>query len=730
MENKKILLVSHEMSYTGAPRSLFQIAKILKENAYCVSVWTLKEGKFAEEFRELDIEVRYIEFPGAASERLAQEIKEFQIVIANTIFSASFATYAQKFTKTILYIREAQNIPKLIETCLLDERDIRSVSNIVCVSEYAEEFIRSRYRLDPISVIHNYVEDEFKERIHPPKVLKKKKQKKKIHFCVLGTIEPRKGQDIAISAFIQLFSQNQQRKGYLHLAGAMPEWAADYQRNLRIDSEKGIIYHGEIQDRAELLKLYKKMDVILIPSIDEACSLVTLEAAMMEKAIILTENTGAKYLVDSSCIVSANNSEKLAEKMYEYFCQPKKIKEDGRENRKRYLEKATREHYKKDFLKYLRRVEQQKFTPFCEDEKKVSIVVPVYNMERYLQTCMDSLIVQTLSGLEIICVNDGSTDNSLRILENYRAKDSRIKIICTPNMGYGHAMNVGMKEATGKYIGIVEPDDYVDLRMYEILYHRAIAMDADIVKSDFYRFYGEGDRQENIYFMTAGSIENYGKVICPRKEKECFRYIMNTWTGIYRRDFLENNHIYHNESPGASFQDNGFWFQGFCHAERITFVNQALYYNRRDNPNSSVHSKEKIYCANEEFSFIRKFLERNPCFEKEFLYQFSLKKYHTYLFTLERIGWEYKREYLKSISKEFCEAEKKGELCQAVFTPQEWANINWIMRDDTDYYEKVVKSAVDNDIEYYKYCLNEIKKSKSFKIGRAITWLPRKIRGW
>lgn len=718
------------MSYTGAPRSLLQIARILKEYAYYVSVWTLKEGEFAEEFRKLNIEVRYIQFPNVVSERLSQEIKEFRLVIANTIFTSSFARYAQKFTKTILYIREAKNIPQLIEACSLDESDILSVSNVVCVSEYAEEFIRSIYQREDITVIHNYVDDEFKGNTHQKKVLKKKKQKKEINFLVLGTIEPRKGQDIAINAFIQLHNKDKQLKGYLHLAGAMPEWAADYQRNLNFDSEKRIIYHGEIHDRTALLKLYEEMDVILIPSIDESCSLVTLEAAMMKKAIILTENTGAKYLVDSSCIVPAKNSEEMAGKMYEYFCQPEKIKEDGRENRKRYLEKATREHYKKDFFEYLKIIELQKFTPLCGDEIKVSVIVPVYNMERYLQTCMDSLIAQTLFDIEIICVNDGSTDNSLCILERYKEKDSRVKIISTSNMGYGHAMNVGIKKAIGKYIGIVEPDDYVDLRMYEVLYHRAIATDADIVKSDFYRFYGEGDEQENVYFMTARTIENYGKVICPRKDKECFRYIMNTWIGIYRRDFLESNHIYHNESPGASFQDNGFWFQSFCHAERIMFVNQALYYNRRDNPNSSVHSKEKVYCANEEFSFIRKFLKENPCFEREFLYQFSLKKYHTYLFTLDRIAWEYKREYLKIFSKEFCEAEKNGELCQAVFTPQEWSNVSWIMRDDENYYEKLLKDASNNDIEYYKYCLNEIRKSKSFRIGRAITWLPRKIRGW
>lgn len=702
------------------------MAKIFKEAMYCVSVWTLKRGEFEEEFQKLDIEVRLLDFPNTVSNKLAQELKEFQLVIANTIFTASFAQYAQKFTKTILYIREAQNIPQIIEACNLSESSILNISNVVCVSEYAKEFIRKRYHLENIIVIHNYVEDIFRGNSYHKNLFNTKEQ---INFLVSGTVEPRKGQDIAINAFMQLLEEKG-IKGYLHLVGAMPDWAADYQKSLDLGSENRIIYHGEIRDRLMLLELYEKMDVFLIPSTDESCSLVALEAAMLEKAIILTENVGAKYLVDSSCVIPVRDSRILKEKMYEYICEPKKRKEDGQENRRRYLEKATENNYKTDLLKYISKIEQQSFCSLNEDGVKVSIIVPVYNMEKYLITCMDSMIAQTLSDIEIICVNDGSTDNSLSILEKYKEKDSRVKIICTSNMGYGHAMNVGIKEATGKYIGIVEPDDYVDVKMYEILYHRAIAMNADIVKSDFYRFYGKGDEQENVYFMTARAIENYGRVICPRKEKECFRYFMNTWTGIYRREFLESNHICHNESQGASYQDNGFWFQGFCHADRITFVNQALYFNRRDNPNSSVHSKEKVYCANEEFLFIRKFLKNNPDLEKEFLYQFSLKKYHTYLFTLERIAWEYKREYLRSISKEFCEAEKNGELCQSVFTPQEWSNINWIMRDDAGYYEKVVKSAINDDIEYYKYCLNEIKKSKSYKIGRAITWLPRKIRGW
>lgn len=114
---------------------------------------------------------------------------------------------------------------------------------------------------------------------------------------------------------------------------------------------------------------------------------------------------------------------------------------------------------------------------------KVSIIIPVYNVEKYLRECLDSVIQQTLQDIEIICVNDGSTDNSLQILKEYAQNDSRIKIIDKPNSGYGQTMNVGMQNATGEYIGIVEPDDYVELDMFETLYNTANSLGTYIVNS-------------------------------------------------------------------------------------------------------------------------------------------------------------------------------------------------------------------------------------------------------
>jgi len=103
----------------------------------------------------------------------------------------------------------------------------------------------------------------------------------------------------------------------------------------------------------------------------------------------------------------------------------------------------------------------------------ISIILPIYNVDSYLRECLDSIINQTLKDIEIICVNDDLKDNSLSIMQEHAEKDSRIKIISKPNSGYGHTMNVGIDAATGKYIGIVEPDDYVQLDMYETLYNLA-----------------------------------------------------------------------------------------------------------------------------------------------------------------------------------------------------------------------------------------------------------------
>ena len=120
---------------------------------------------------------------------------------------------------------------------------------------------------------------------------------------------------------------------------------------------------------------------------------------------------------------------------------------------------------------------------------KVTVVVPIYNVEKYLRQCLDSIVNQTLKDIEIICVDDGSTDSSPQIIQEYMDKDSRVKVITKPNSGYGNSMNRGFDMAEGEYIGIVESDDYADPEMFEEMYNVASSNQLDVVKSGFYYYY-------------------------------------------------------------------------------------------------------------------------------------------------------------------------------------------------------------------------------------------------
>lgn len=374
---------------------------------------------------------------------------------------------------------------------------------------------------------------------------------------------------------------------------------------------------------------------------------------------------------------------------------------------------------------------------------KVSIIIPTYNVEMYLVECMESVIHQTLKDIEIICINDGSTDGSLGILKSYAQKDDRIVLVDKENGGYGIAMNIGLEKATGEYIGIVEPDDFVKLDMYESLYQIAKDNDLDFVKADFYRFKRTDEDDMNmVYNHLSKNPEDYNKVFNPSEDTEAIRYIMNTWSGIYKKEFIEKHHIRHNETPGASFQDNGFWFQTFIFATRAMIVDKPYYMNRRDNPNSSVHNREKVYCMNIEYDHIRDILMEHPELWERFKGMYWYKKYNNYIGTIRRIGMEYRREFVERFSAEFKRGLEKNELDPSVFSIAAWKKIQVVAAEpDTFYKVWVVASVTERKLNKKIMQLerknqklsNElamIKSSKSYRIGRILLFIPRKLKEW
>ena len=366
---------------------------------------------------------------------------------------------------------------------------------------------------------------------------------------------------------------------------------------------------------------------------------------------------------------------------------------------------------------------------------KVSVIVPIYNVSEYLHEAMDSLVRQTLKDIEIICVNDGSTDNSLEIIQEYAAKDDRIVIITGPNGGYGKAMNKGLDRATGEYIGILEPDDYLHLTMMEDLYEIATRHDLDFVKADFYRFgRNEAKDMSMSYVALDGSNTRYGELLNPSQDPSLIRFVMNTWAGIYRRSFLEKYHIRHNETPGASYQDNGFFFQTTVYAERAMIVNKPYYRNRRDNPNSSVNSKAKVYCANVEYDYIKDILMIDRNLWERFKAMYHWKKFQNCMFTINRIGEQFKYEYLQRMSKEFSRAYKQGEFDKDTFTPLEWSKLTLIMEKPDVYFSSYVAGGAGGDKELKKKLdqanqrIIDLENSNSYRIGRIFTWPLRLIK--
>lgn len=241
----------------------------------------------------------------------------------------------------------------------------------------------------------------------------------------------------------------------------------------------------------------------------------------------------------------------------------------------------------------------------------ISVVIPVYNAGPFLREALDSLLAQTFGDFEAIAVNDGSTDNSLEILQEYAARDSRIRILDGPNGGYGKAMNRGMDAATGKYMAILEPDDFLPREAYAILIPLAEQHRLDVVRGTHCSFYVESNERLYQYMIHKRCA---GDVFCPRKELPgVFAEGPHIWTGLYNLSFLREHEIRFHESAGASYQDTGFFFLSAAHAERYMISDSVTYMYRTDNPGSSVNNLgNKRYMIIAEYNYIQQRLKSTP----------------------------------------------------------------------------------------------------------------------
>lgn len=317
---------------------------------------------------------------------------------------------------------------------------------------------------------------------------------------------------------------------------------------------------------------------------------------------------------------------------------------------------------------------------------KVSVVIPVYNAQKYLEQCLSSVVDQTLKEIEIICVNDGSTDGSPGIIRSFMEKDPRVRMIDKKNGGYGQSVNMGFDAARGEYLGIVEADDFAAPEMFEKLYGQAKEHGVDVMKGAFFDYY-TAPRERIVRRKIAERLLE-GRVFRP---SSCFRTSLDAfdffnvqpsvWSAVYRTEFIRGNGIRFLETPGASYQDTGFNFKVWSLAKRVMLTNEAFLYYRQDNTQSSVNSPGKAFCICDEYAELDRFLKERPALDKRLRPVEERLKHESYMWNYRRLSPELRPKFLERFADEMRADIEKGYIKKDGFERYAWKQLMLLLND-------------------------------------------------
>ena len=232
---------------------------------------------------------------------------------------------------------------------------------------------------------------------------------------------------------------------------------------------------------------------------------------------------------------------------------------------------------------------------------KFSVILPVYNVAPFLEECLQSLINQSYSNLEILCVNDGSPDNSLEILQKYAALDARIKVFDRENQGSGRSRNFGIEQSSGDYLSFIDPDDWIDRDMYKKLYDFIVEKSPDVVEF-FYKNYYDATGEVSSGRHVQAIADRCGIDMSVRDSyswRDCKNVLCKfqspCWNKVYKRSFILENKIEFSDHPTG--QDIAFWHGVLFFAEKIDILHGDLYFYRirQGSAVTSLKKKNLIY---------------------------------------------------------------------------------------------------------------------------------------
>ena len=253
------------------------------------------------------------------------------------------------------------------------------------------------------------------------------------------------------------------------------------------------------------------------------------------------------------------------------------------------------------------------------EKPRISVMIPVYNAKDFLEDSIGSLLNQTFEDFELLCVNDGSKDNSLEILNDFAKKDSRVKVIDKENGGCGSARNRALDEARGDYIYFFDPDDKIPLNTFEEAYKSAISNDSDMVvfKANVFNDV-EGINNKQVYFNYArffkGKNLNHFTFDYTYEKSIVLNNSLAPWSKLYKKEFLDAYDDFRFDM-GIAFDDVPFHVKSVLRAKKISYINKVLYHYRIDNPNSINSTSTSGFDIFKIFDIVEGILVNEGCFE-------------------------------------------------------------------------------------------------------------------
>lgn len=281
---------------------------------------------------------------------------------------------------------------------------------------------------------------------------------------------------------------------------------------------------------------------------------------------------------------------------------------------------------------------------------KISVLIPSYNSIKYIQEALESVQKQSLKDIEILCIDAYSNDGTLEFLQEKAKEDERIKLILSSKKSLGYQLNLGFDNACGEYISIVESDDYVKEDMCEKLYELALKYDTDLTQADCIKF----SKRKKSICPASSDNKLYNKLLDDRYKIYLMKHsVLRYHARLYKLDFIKKFNLRANETYGAAYQDVGFFLLSIFFARTVYIHRESLYFYRQDNEDSSINSKEKIYCICDEYDYAYKILSKNENFMSKFFSVFMYKKFSNYWWNFKRIDDKFKEDFLKRFASEF-----------------------------------------------------------------------------